>query len=262
VRPKPAIKIHGRVAERPRVSTNDPFPPHPAGQPTNQFGTPAGQFGAPANQFGTPGGTAQPTPFGYSGAPAAGWGTPPPPAKRGLTGPTLVALALGLALLVGGGLAVRYYVFPDLSKPIDLPAVAAGLAQNASAGNNSVTIQAKDADGRAQAMAVYADDQTRPTTVVMLMAGRGVKGSKDFSLPTTMQVSKVGKLTCSAETDSSTLLGSAPQASGSLKVSGLATGAVCWRSNRHLTLMAGAFSANGSARVTAIQAVNDAWRAQ
>ena len=153
-------------------------------------------------------------------------------------------------------------MFPDLSKPIDLPAVAAGLAQNASTGTNSVTIQAKDADGHAQAIAVYADDQTRPTTLVMVMAGRGVKGNKDFDLPTTTQVSKVGKLTCSAETDSSTLLGSAPQASGSLKVSGLATGALCWRTSRHLTLMAGAFSANGSARVTAIQAVNDAWRAQ
>jgi hypothetical protein len=242
----------------------------------NQFGTPTGQFGAPVNQFGTPpalsGGTspqlgtptgpAQPTPFGYAGAPSAGWGSPPAPPKRGLSGATLVAAALGLALLVGGGLALRYYVFPDLSKPIELPAVAAGLAQNASTGTNSVTIQAKDAEGRAQAMAVYADAQTRPTTVVMVMGGRGVKASKDFDLPASIPVSKVGKLTCSAETDSSTLLGASPQASGSLKVSGLATGAVCWRTSRHLTLMAGAFSSTGSARTAAVQAVNDAWKAQ
>ena len=217
----PGIKIQRNPADIPRVSTNEPFPSHPAGPPVNQFGTPTGQFGAPVNQFGTPptlsGGT--PLQFGTPyrarhsrprsatrALPAAGWGSPPAPPKRGLTRSRRWSrAALGVALLVGGGLALRYYVFPDLSKPIELPAVAAGLAAERDRGATTASRSRRRTTERRtpRRWPSTPDDQTRPTDRGRWSwpaAAWSTAQRATVDLAASIPVSKVGKLTCTAET--------------------------------------------------------------
>jgi hypothetical protein len=105
----------------------------------NQFGTPVNQFGTPVS-FGVPQqGMAAPVgaPFPYGQAAQA-------PARRP-AGAAVLMTAAALAVLVAAGLLLRFYVFPDLSKPIALPGMVAGVSSMGATGSQPVTLQSKDA---------------------------------------------------------------------------------------------------------------------
>jgi hypothetical protein len=236
--------------------------PDPFGTPVNQFGTPVNQFGTPVNQFGTP--------VGQLGAPAdqlgssahPSWGGVPTPAPRGRsTTVTVLSLVVALALLAGIGAYLRVQVFPDLSKPIELPATAAGLSGSARGG--TVSVQAKDAEGRATAVSVYLDPVTPPTSFVLVAAGRRADLGRELTLPADVLTTRFGKVTCTADASPSSLLGAV---SGSTqwndsRLAALQSASICWRQSKHLTVVTSAFSATASAQSLALQAMNDAWDA-
>jgi hypothetical protein len=218
------------------------------------------QYGAPVNQHGAPSSPAAADPFA-AGAPAGGWGTPAPlPAQRSGYGRVVAGIA-GVAVLVVAGLLVRWWFFPDLSKAIALPAAVGALSQGTSSGQG-VTVQTKDREGHATAVAVYLDDATRPTQYAMIVAGRTGEPADGFDVPAGLQTTTVGKLTCTAETPAAELLAQTPQAGQSLNRVGLSTGAVCWRTGRTFTAVGFAMSSTGSARTTAMQAASAGWDAR
>jgi hypothetical protein len=227
------------------------------GTPVNQLGTPQPigapqQPGTPVNQFGTPLRFGGQQPF----APAAGY-HPPAPARSG-TG-WIVAVA-ALAVVVVAGFLVRTYVFPDLSKPIELPGTVAGVTSMGAGTGQPVTMQSKDHEGRATAVGVYADDPTTPSSMVVVTAGR-VKnlGTQQITEATTT----AGKVTCTDNVATGTLLAQAGATAGpgAAAMRGLTTGSACWRTSRHLTVLVVALTAHEAAQSTARQAVQEAWDA-
>jgi hypothetical protein len=265
--------------------SNDDRHGWPAG-PVNQFGTPTGQLGAPSGQFGTPtsqvGGTPPPdeapgpnarhggsltgslggpvnqfgsaTTFGASGPQQ--WS---PPAKRRSAAPWLASVT-ALVVVAAAVVLGRIYVFPDLGKPIPLPATVAGISSTSAGVGQPVTVQSKDAEGRATAVSFYADDAVAPTSMVVVTAGR----VKNFN---TQQISggstAIGKVTCTDNMATASLLAQAGTAAGpaAAALSRMTTGAACWRTGRHLTVLVVAFTAHEAAQSTARQAVTDAWNA-
>ena len=236
-------------ADAPRVSDFDPTVQPRA---VNQFGTPVGYGGAPS-QFATPPSAGQP-PFGTP-VPAGGWASPAPVTPPRRSGAAVaVAVLAALAVLVVGGIAVRTYVFPDLGKPIDLPATVAGVPMSSTAPLGSA-VQGKDPEGRALAVSVYADTPARPHTMIVVSAQRR-KLTTDRSGATA--TTAVGKVTCSNDLDAAAMLGQSPAAA---QLAAMKLGAVCWRTGRHLTVTAVVVAAAGSAQVLGAQAVNVAWDA-
>jgi hypothetical protein len=237
--------------DEPRTSSTPPA--------VNQFGTPVGQFGSspgPAgarNQFGTPMQPGTQHPYGW--APAV---PPAPPRRR--SGGGLMAAVTALVAVAAVAFLVRYVVFPDLSKPIALPGTVAGVMPMGAAGAQPVTLQSKDREGRAVAMGVYADDVVAPRTMVVVTAGRMKDmGSGQITTATTT----VGEVTCTDDLDTATLMQQSPGLQGPDRAAmrGLTTGAACWRTSRHLTVLVVALSADGTAKPVATQAVSEAWRA-
>ncbi|HET8615856.1 MAG TPA: hypothetical protein VFL94_10050 [Actinomycetales bacterium] len=237
------------------------------GTPVNQFGTPpaaagsggstatghhpggfvGGSLGGPVNQFGNP---------AVLGATAAQWSAPAP---RRSGGGWLVVVAVLAALVVAGVLG-RVYVFPDLGKPIALPATVAGVSGASAASGQPVTVQSRDAEGRATAVSVYADDAIAPTTMVVVTAGRVKNLGTDRITEST---STSGKVTCTDNVATSALLAQAGAVAGpgAATLSRMTTGAACWRTGRHLTVMVVALTAHEAAQATARQAVSEAWAA-
>jgi hypothetical protein len=225
----------------------------------NQFGTPIGQFGSapgPAgarNQFGTPVQPGTQHPYGW--APAV----PPPAPPRRRSGGGLLAAVTAVVAVAAVVFLVRYVVFPDLSKPIALPGMVAGVMPMGATGAQPVTLQSRDREGRAVAMSVYADDPVAPRTMVVVTAGRmkDMRGGQITTATTT-----VGKVTCTDDLDTASLMQQSPDLQGQNRAAmrGLRTGAACWRTSRHLTVLVVALSADGTARPVATQAVSEAWR--
>ena len=239
------IKKGSPRVDRTQVSF-DPYGASSASAPVNQFGTP----------ITTPGATAA---HAFEPVAAYGTATAQPARKSSSSGSTLGLVAFLLVVLVGGGVALRHYVFPDLSKPVMLPAVAAGLSQgNGSA--NGVTMQTKDDKGHAQAVSVYADDPTRPTQIAMIIAARGKE--QDTDVPSSLTTTTTGKYTCTAELTGAELMQAAPAAQQSMARAGMSSGAVCWRTSRHFRTMGVAFVATGSAASLAMQAAEAGWDAR
>jgi hypothetical protein len=241
------------------IMSNDERSTSSAMPAVNQFGTPVGQFGtAPGfagtrNQFGTPMQTGAQHPYG--------WAPPSPPAPpRRRSGGGLLLAVTALAVVAAVGFLVRYVVFPDLSKPIALPGTVAGVAPMGAPAAQPVTLQSKDSEGRAIAMGVYADDTVAPRTMAVVTAGR-VKDLRTGEITGTTSTTR--DVTCTNELDTATLL----QQSGGLQhpngaaMRALTTGAACWRTSRHLTVLVVALSADGTAKAVATRAVNEAWRA-
>jgi hypothetical protein len=217
-----------------------------SGPAVNQFGTPIGQFGT-ATQLG--------------GQQPAGWAPPAPPApQRRRSGGGLLWAIAALAVVVAAGLLVRYVVFPDLSKPIALPGTVAGVGPMGATTAQPVTLQSKDAEGRAIAMGVYADDAVAPRTMAVVTAGR-VKDLRTGQITGT--TTTIAHVTCTDDLDIATLLQQSGGLAGSnaAAMHGLTTGAACWRTSRHLTVVVVALSADSTARSVATRAVADAWRA-
>jgi len=226
----------------------------------NQFGTPIGQFGSapgPAgarNQFGTPLQPGTQHPYGW--APAV----PPPAPPRRRSGGGLLAAITAVVAVAAIVFLVRYVVFPDLSKPIALPGMVAGVMPMGATGAQPVTLQSQDREGRAVAMSVYADDLMAPRTMVVVTAGR-MKDMRGGQITTA--TTKVGKVTCTDDLDTATLMQQSPDLQGQNRAAmrGLTTGAACWRTSRHLTVLVVALSADGTAKPVATRAVSEAWRA-
>jgi hypothetical protein len=172
----------------------------------------------------------------------------------------VVVVAAVVAVVVAAGFLVRAYVFPDLSKPIALPRTVVGVPSMGATGTEPVTLQSKDREGRATAMGVYADDPTRPQTMVVVTAGR----VKDLN---TSQITEAtttsGKVTCTDNIDAATLLRQAGAAAGpnAAAMRAFTAGAACWRTARHLTVLAVALTADGAAQAAARQSVTEAWDA-
>jgi hypothetical protein len=228
------------------VSIGDSYPGSPANAPVNQFGTPISMPGATA---------------AHAFTSDAGWqsSTPLGGAAKSSAARSLVPIAILLVALVAGGVALRHYVFPDLSKSVTLPAVAAGLSQG-NGSTSGVTLQTKDPKGHAQAVSVYADDSTRPTQLAMIIAVRGKPQNLD--VPSAVATTTTGKYTCTAELTGAELMQAAPQAQQSLARAGMSSGAVCWRASRHFTAMGVAFVSAGSAASLASQAAQAGWDAR
>lgn len=242
----------GPGASQPRVNQ--------FGTPVNQFGTPTGlpgstattgpsrQFGGPVNQFGNP---------ASFGPPSQQWSTP---AARRSSGSHWVVGLGALALVVAAGVVGRTYVFPDLSKPIDLPATVASVSTLSQTPGQPITVQSKDSEGRATAMSVYADDVTVPQTMLVVTAGRAKNLGTERITESTRSM---GKVTCTDNVATSALLAQAgaDTSAAAAAMVGLRTGAACWRTGRHLTVMVVALTAHDAAQSTARQAVAEAWDA-
>jgi hypothetical protein len=172
----------------------------------------------------------------------------------------MLAAVTAVVAVAAVGFLVRYIVFPDLSKPIALPGTVAGVMPMGATGAQPVTLQSKDREGRAVAMGVYADDVVAPRTMVVLTAGR-MKDMRSGQITTA--TTTVGKVTCTDDLDTATLIQQAPGLQGPNRAAmrGLTTGAACWRTSRHLTVLVVALSADGTAKPVATQAVSEAWRA-
>jgi hypothetical protein len=238
------------------IMSNDQRPPSPA---VNQFGTPVSQFGAPVSPFGAPSVNQFGTPTQLGPQHPYGWAppTPPAPPRRRSAGALLWVVA-ALAVVAGAGVLVRYVVFPDLSKPIALPSTVAGVAPMGTGGAQPVTLQSKDTKGRAIAMGVYADDALAPRTMAVVTAGR-VKDLRTDEI--TGPTSTVAHVTCTDELDTGTLVqAGALQRPDVAAMRALTTGAACWRTSRHLTVLVVALSADGAAKAVATRAVTEAWR--
>jgi len=219
----------------------------------NQFGTPVNQFGTPAS-FGAPQ-TGMAAPFGV---PSYGR-TAPAPARRP-AGAAVLMTAAALAVLVAAGLLLRFYVFPDLSKPIALPGMVAGVSSMGATGSQPVTLQSKDAEGRAMVVGVYADDALAPRTMLVVTAGR----VKDLNTAhSTEATATAGKVTCTENIDAATLLQQAAAAAraNAASMRAFTAGAACWRTGRHLTVLVVALTADGAAQAAARQAVTQSWQA-
>lgn len=238
------------------------------GTPVNRFGTPANQVGTPTGQFGTVPPAAGPShqfggPVNQFGNPAS-FGSAPqqwsaPPARRKSGAGWVVGVA-ALALVALGGVLGRTYVFPDLSKPIELPSTVASVGTLSEAPGQPITMQSKDSEGRATAMSVYADDTALPQTMLVVTAGR----VKDFGTKRIAESTRtIGKVTCTDNVATSTLMAQvgASASAGAAAMAGLTTGAACWRSGRHLTVIVVALTAHEAAQATARQAVSEAWDA-
>jgi hypothetical protein len=235
------------------ASRTPPTPPA-----VNQFGTPVGQFGSvpgpvgSRNQFGTPVQVGSQHPYGW--APSA---PPAPPRRR--SGGGLLAAVTAVVAVAAVAFLVRYVVFPDLSKPIALPGIVGGVMPMGTSGTQPVSVQSKDREGRAVAIGVYADDPVAPRTMVVVTAGRMKDmGSGQITTATTT----VGDVTCTDDLDTATLMQQSPGLQGQNRAAtrSLTTGAACWRTSRHLTVLVVALSADGTAKPIATQAVSEAWR--
>ncbi len=268
------------------MSNDEPWG-RPPGAATNQFGTPVNQFGTSAGQLGVPrqsgaptgavgsrpsgaepGGSMSGSMAGSLGGPVNQFGHPASfaapvaqpwsaaPARR--SSARWVVGAAALTLVVLAGVLVRTYVFPDLSKPIELPSTVAGVSTAGSATGQPVTMQSKDEKGRATAVGFYADDPAAPLTMVVVTAGR-VKnlGTEQITEPTRT----IGKVTCTDNVATASLLAQAGAGPDAAALRRMTTGAACWRTGRHLTVLAVAFTAHEAAQTTARQAVMDSWDA-
>src|SRR4051794_16561826 len=236
-----------------RVST-----PQPGSYPDPSADAFASSFAQPVNQFGTPSGQRATDPFGPA-TPAGGWSTPvvAPPAARTSRVRLVAVVGAVLLLAVGGFLAKRWY-FPDLTSSISLPATVGVLSQGAGA-QNGVTIQVKDAQGHARAVAMYVDAPVRPQQVAMVVAARGRQAPPDVQLPAGLDVSRIGKYTCSRDLTTADLVQASAQAQQNLTRTGLSSAAVCWRSSRGYTVMGMAFTGGAPAATLALQAATAGW---
>ena len=241
------------------IMSNDEHSTSSTTPAVNQFGTPVGPFGTAPGTFGTRNQFGNPTQPGAQHA--YGWAPPAPPAPPGRrSGAGLLRVVAALAVVAAAGFLLRSVVFPDLSKPIALPGTVAGVVPMGATGAQPVTLQSKDAEGRAIAMGVYADDAVAPRTMAVLTAGR-VKDLRTGQITGT--TTTVAKVTCTNDLDTATLLQQAGglQGPNAAALRALTTGAACWRTSRHLTVLVVALSADGTARSVATRAVNEAWRA-
>jgi hypothetical protein len=238
------------------MSNDEPMPP--TAPAVNQFGTPVGQFGStpgaggPRNQFGTPLQLGSQSPAGWA-APASA-----APARR-RSGGGLLWVVAALAVVVSVGVVLRFVVFPDLSKPIALPGTVAGVSAMGAAGQ-PVTLQSKDAEGRAVAVGVYADNPIAPRTMVVVTAGR----TKNLDTgQITVATTTSGKVTCTDSIDAATLLQQSGAAAGhdAAAMRAFTSGAACWRTARHLTVLVVALTADGAAQPAARLGVTQAWKA-
>lgn len=258
-----AIKIISAAADEGRVSTPPPPPygPGPGTSPdnqwggVNQFGTPTGQYGG-APQFGAGG-----SPYGApSGQTPYGWAAPAAPQRsRPFRTMPLIGAIVAVVLLVAAGIVVRNEFFPSLSAPIALPASVAGLTQGTGSANG-VTVQTKDDHGRTIAVAMYADNATRPTQFAMITARRAA--IDDRQLSPTVPFTTIGKLHCSQDLSEAQLAATAPGAAQNLAGTGLTVAAICWRSSRNFAVVGIALTAAGTAQPLAMQATADGWRAR
>lgn len=221
----------------------------------NQFGTPTSQFtGSP--QFG-----AGPGPFGTAPGQTStpyGWAAPTVPQQSpGSRTTPVIGAIVAIVLLVAAGIVVRNTFFPDLSKPITLPATVAGLSQGTGS-DSGVTVQTKDDKGRTVAIAMYADNGTRPTQFAMITARRAPIDNQH--LPSTVPFTTIGKVHCTQDLTEAQLAAAAPDSAKSLAGTGLTIAAVCWRSSRHYAVVGIALTAAGTAQALAMQATADGWR--
>jgi hypothetical protein len=252
------IKV-GRLPVDTTIMSNDEHSTSSTTPAVNQFGTPVGQFGTAPDMFGTRNQFGSPTqlgaPHGYGWAPPA---APAPPRRR--AGGVLLRTVAALAVVAAAGFLLRYVVFPDLSKPIALPATVAGVGSMGAGQGQPVTLQSKDPEGHAVAIGVYADDPTAPRAMAIVTAGRVKDMNTDrITSPSTT----IGEVSCTAEVDSAQLraFAGAPQGASTAAMRALTTGAACWRTGRHLTVVVVALSADGTAQAVATRAVSEAWHA-
>jgi hypothetical protein len=136
----------------------------------------------------------------------------------------------------------------------------AGIGSIDDTGGEQVTFQSKDREGRANAMAFYADDPAAPTTLITVTAGRVKNLGTDRITEST---TTTGKVTCTDNVDAGTLLAQAgpTTASTTAVMRRMTTASACWRTGRHLTVLVVAFTAHEAAQSTARRAVMDSWDA-
>jgi hypothetical protein len=261
--PGPAVNQFGTPVNRfgtPTAPFGSTPPPPPSAGPSPHDGPSgpdprlAGSLGSsgPVSQFG------QAAPFGMPGYAGAQPAWQPPRARRRTPGQlALLIVLICVAVSLGMNLVIRTYVFPDLSKPIELPGSVAGVGSASAGPGQPVTVQSKDEQGRATAVSFYADDDTAPSTVVVVTAGR-VKNLRTEQITEPAQT--IGKVTCTDNMSAGLLLGQSG-AADLQAMRQMTTGAACWRTARHLTVLVVAFTAHEAAQSTARQAVMDSWDA-